>query len=87
MDTDQLPFTIPGRLISIPTLHLIGRLDGARHEGHKLTGLCDPRMCEVVEFDGGHAPPRKQVDLQMIGPAFERLLKRAGLSPLKPATE
>lgn len=74
----QPPLFLPGKLISVPTLHLIGRVDGARLEGYRLASLCEPGTREVIEFDGGHAPPRKHVDLKKIGPAVERLLLRAG---------
>ena len=70
---------LPGRAISVPTLHIIGRLDGARAEGLRLANLCDSRSREVVELDGGHAPPRKQADLDKIIPAIKRLLVRAGV--------
>lgn len=77
----EVPFRLPGHLISIPTLHLLGRMDKAKEEGHLLASLCDVRTSEIIEFDGGHAPPRKQLDLSIIGPAVQRLLNRAGCAP------
>lgn len=80
MSHELPPLFVPGRLIGIPTLHLIGRVDPARLEGFRLAGLCDPRSRTVIEFDGGHAPPRKRADVDRIVPEIQRLVRAAAIS-------
>ncbi|EPQ28949.1 uncharacterized protein PFL1_03749 [Pseudozyma flocculosa PF-1] len=49
--------------IRIPTVHLIGLHDSAKAEGVKLMELCDPKLREAFEYDGGHCLPRRSTDV------------------------
>ncbi|KDN52670.1 hypothetical protein K437DRAFT_161194 [Tilletiaria anomala UBC 951] len=76
-NTRELKGTDAPIRITIPTLHIIGKQDGARQEGHLLASLCAPGTAEVLEFDGGHAPPRKSKDIQEVARAIKRLVCKA----------
>lgn len=63
--------------IPIPTCHVLGKHDPGLPEGQALVSLCDARTRETVEFEGGHAPPRKSVEVERVVDAIRRTIGRA----------
>ncbi|PWN50155.1 hypothetical protein IE53DRAFT_369158 [Violaceomyces palustris] len=64
--------------IAIPTLHVLGSLDPGYDEGRKLYQSCDRESRRLIEFEGGHCPPRKSTEVDKVVDAIRALMRDCG---------
>ncbi|KAK0552224.1 hypothetical protein OC846_002975 [Tilletia horrida] len=79
MNASRRPSLRPTALITVPTVHLIGKQDAHAGEGRMLKELCDQTSAVLVEHDGGHVMPRTSAPVGELFNAVDAVIKK-GLS-------
>ncbi|PFH59221.1 hypothetical protein XA68_12652 [Ophiocordyceps unilateralis] len=70
----------PLHVIRVPTLHVHGLLDpGLERHRQLLEDFCDPQTRALVEWEGEHRLPLKQVDVAPIVCHIRRLARQTGV--------
>ena len=60
--------------ISIPVVHILGKLDSYYRQGQQLVKFCEPSKVAVVEHDEGHNVPRSMKVTKEIVRGIEKVI-------------